>query len=485
MNKKLVPWIASGCLVVVLLAGGAWYFKSKSASAAPANYITATVKTGNIKKTVNATGTIEVPTQYNLSFSGSGKVTEIDVKVGDQVKAGQVLAKQDQTDAQNQVTQAQNNLTQAQLKLSQLKAPPSQVSLLQAQNSVSRAQVNANNAQSALQTLQSYKTASTLQAAIDKATGQQQAALQDYKDYPADLDAAITQAASNNTGAQDDLNLAKAQLAQTTAGPSSTDLQLAQSQVSQAQAALATAQSGLSSTTITAPVDGTVAAVNGQIGQSPSSGGSGGGNSSSSSSGFITLLGNSSNMQVVVPVDEADIGSVQVNQSVDMTLDAYPDKHFTGSVTQVSPTGSTQSGVTTFSVTVSVPADSSMKPGMSANISIIVAQKQNVLTVPSMAVNDNGSGQTVSLPPADGSSRPQRIQVKIGIDDGNNAEVLSGLQAGDQVVIGVRSQTSSSSQNSNRSGFGGGGFNMGGAGVRIPAGGGGGGFVSGGNRGGN
>ncbi len=475
MNKKLVPWIASGCLAVVLLVGGTWYFKVKSASAAPANYITATVKTGNIKKTVNATGTIQAPTQDNLSFSGSGKVTEIDVKVGDQVKAGQVLAKQDQTDAQNQVIQAQNTLTQAQLKLSELKAPPSQVSVLQGQDSLAKAQVNAASAQSALQTLQSYKNADILQAAIDKATGQEQATLQEYKDNPADLDAAISQAANNYTGAQDDLNLAKAQLAQTTAGPSSADLQLAQSQVSQAQASLAAAQSGLSSTTISAPVDGTIAAVNGQVGQSPSSGGSSGGNGSgssgsNSSSGFITLIGNSSTMQVVVPVDEADIDSVQANQSVDMTLDAYPDKHFTGSVTQVSPTGNTQSGVTTFDVTVSVPNDSSMKPGMSANISIIVAQKQNVLTVPSMAVNDTGSAQTVSLVPADGSSRPERRQVQIGIDDGNNAEVLSGLQAGDQVVIGVRSQTSSGSQSGSRSGLGGfgggfgGGFSGGGSG---------------------
>ncbi len=471
MNKKMLPWIVSGCLVVVLLAGGAWYFKSKSASAAPANYITATVKYGNVKKTVNATGTIQVPTQYSLSFSGSGKVTEIDVKAGDQVKAGQVLAKQDQTDVQNQVTQAQNNLTQAQLKLSQLKAPPSQVSLIQGQNSVARAQVNANNAQSALQTLQNYKNdPNSLQDAIAKATGQQQATLQGYLDTST-LDAAITQATSAYNSAQDDLNLAKAQLAQTTAGPSSADLQLAQSQVSQAKAALDSAKSALSSTTITAPVDGTIASVNGQVGQSPSSGGSGSNGSSGGSGGFITLLGNSSTMQVVVPVDEADIGSVQVNQTVDMTLDAYPDKHFTGSVTQVSPTGSTQSGVTTFAVTVSVPADSSMKPGMSANIAIIVAQKQNVLTVPSMAVNDNGSGQTVSLAPADASSRPQRIQVKIGIDDGNNAEVLSGLQEGDQVVIGVRSQTSSTSQNGNRSGIGAmGGF--GGMGGGFPAGGG-------------
>ena len=195
------------------------------------------------------------------------------------------------------------------------------------------------------------------------------------------------------------------------------------------------------------------------------------------------MMGNSSTMQVSVPVDEADIGSVKVGQSVDMTLDAYPGKNYTGAVTQVSPTGTTSSGVTTFAVTVTVPADSSMMPGMSANISIIVAQKQNVLTVPSMAVNDNGSTQTVTVAPTTASGRPQRVQVTIGIDDGNNAEVLSGLQDGEQVVIGVRSQTTSTSSSSNRGGFGGGGFVMGGGAARSL--GGGGGFAGGGNQGGN
>lgn len=441
MNRKSVPWMISGGLVIVLLAGGFWFYEAKHANAATTNYVTGVVKTGNIEKTVSATGTVQATSLYNLSSSG-GKITEIDVKAGDQVKAGQVLAKLDSTQAQQQVTQAQTNLTQAQLKVSQLEAPPSQVSVLSAQNAVSKAQVNADSALNNLQVLQSYKNPDTLKAAIAKCASlgsqgpnAQLATLQDYADNPADLDAAITQATNTYNNSQADLNLANAQLAQVNAGPNSTDLQLAASQVSAAKSNLSSAQTGLNNTIITAPADGTVTAVNGQVGQTPASG------------TFITLMGSSDTMQIVVPVNEADISNIQVGQPVDITLEAYRDKSFKGAVVQVNPTGDTQSGVTTFGVTVNVTnTDNLMKPGMSANVSIIIAQKQNVLTVPSMAIHDNGSEQTVSIAPAAPSGRPEVRTVEIGLDDGKNAEVVQGLQEGEQVVIGIRAQQSTTQQ---------------------------------------
>lgn len=470
MNKKMVPWVISGVLVVVLIGGGLWYSKVKKASAATNNFITGTVKMGNVKQTVSATGTVEAPTEYNLTFGTNGKVTEIDVKVGDTVKAGQVLAKVDQTQAQQQVVQAQANLTQAQLKLSQLQAPPTQVSVLQAQDAVTKAQAAASSAQSNLQTLQSYTNAATLNAAIasaqkDQVQGSQgqgsqgqtpgYSTLVDYKNNPSDLTTAISQATNTYNNAQADLALANAQLAQVNAGPTSTDVQTAESQITSANANLASAQSNLSGTVLTAPVDGTVTAVNGLIGANSSGGGSG---SSSGSSGFITLIPNTGTMQISVPVDEADIANVKVGQAADITLDAYPNKNFSGTVTQVNPTGTTQSGVTTFGVTVTVPnTNNLMKVGMSANVDIIVAEKDNVLTVPSMAVHDNGSTQTVLIAPAGGKGHPVSEPVTIGIDDGNNAQVLQGLQDGDQVIIGFKAQATTQSS-SNRGGFGGGGF---------------------------
>ncbi|TGE31775.1 efflux RND transporter periplasmic adaptor subunit [Desulfosporosinus sp. Sb-LF] len=469
MNRKSIKWISGGLLVTVLFAGGLWFYDTKNANASTISYITGMVRNGTVEKAVSATGTIQPINQYNLSSSSGGKITEIDVKIGDQVKSGQILAKLDPTQAQQQVTQAQNGLTQAQLKLNQLNAPPSQVSVLNAQSAVLKAQSNESNALNNLRTLQSYKNTSILKAAISKlqTSSNQGSTLQDYVSNPSDLDAAIDQATITYQIAQADLNVAKAQQTQTKAGTSNTDIQLAQSQVTQAQTSLNSAQTTLNSAVITAPADGTITAINGQVGASPSgSQGSSSSTSNQSSSAFISMIGASDTMQVVVPVNQVDIGKISAGLSADITLDAFSNKKFQGTVVQVSPTGTTQSGVTTFNVTVNVTnTDNAMKSGMSANVSIIIAQKKNVVTVPSIAVHSKGSTQTVSLAPV-GQATPVVRTVQIGLDDGKNAEVIQGLQEGDKVVIGTKTPqakttTTNNSLNSalsggNMGGFGGG-----------------------------
>lgn len=487
--KKPLPWIISGVLTVVLISGGILLYEGNHPVSASSSYITSLVREGNIKETVNATGTIDASSLYSLSANG-GKVTELDVKVGDQVKAGQVLAKVDPTQAQQQVDQAQANLTQSQVKLNQLLAPPSQVSQISAENSVAKAQMSATSAGSNLSVLQSYKNNAVLSAAIAKAQStnsqgpnSQLSTLQDYATNPSDLTAAIAQATSTYNSAENDLKLANAQLAQVKAGANSSDIQLAQNQVSQAKLALTQAQTTLATTTLTAPADGIITAVNAQTSgtTSSSSGQSAGNASGSSNSSLITLMGNTDTMQVVVPVNQVDIAKVKLNLPVDLSLDAYSNQKFSGTVTQVNPTGDTQNGVTTFGVTVTVQNQNNlMKPGMSANVSIIVAQKENVLTVPSSAVHTNGSGKTVTLAPTSNSSSTEVRPVQIGLDDGKNAEVIQGLQAGDRIVVGIKTQQTTKTQTTtsllgggnagSRGGYGGGFSGAGGGNRNMKAG---------------
>ncbi|WP_425801099.1 efflux RND transporter periplasmic adaptor subunit [Desulfitobacterium sp. Sab5] len=453
--KKPLPLIISGVLTVVLIGGGVWLYRANHSATPSSNYITNLVREGNIKETVNATGTVNATSLYQLSANG-GKVTEVDVKVGDQVKAGQVLAKLDPTQAQQQVSQAQANLTQAQLKLTQLQGPPSQVNLISAENSVAKAEANAAGAENSLSVLQSYKNSSVLAAAIAKiqstasqGSTSQLNTLQDYEANPANLDTAIAQATNTYNGTENDLKLAKAQLAQVNAGANSSDLQLAENQVSQAKLSLTQANTTLANTTLTAPADGIITAVNTQAaGTSASSGSQNSGSSDvSNNSSLITLMGNTDTMQVVVPVNQVDIAKIKTGLSVDLTLDAYPNQNFSGTVTQVNPTGDTQNGVTTFGVTISAPnSNNLMKPGMSANVSIIIEQKGNVLTVPSSAVHTNGSEKTVSLAPSSNSGTPIVQTVQIGLDDGKNAEVIQGLKAGDRVIVGIKTQQTAKTQ---------------------------------------
>jgi HlyD family secretion protein len=444
MNKK-IPWIVAGVLAVVLIGGGTWYYKSKNTTTAP-SYLFGEVKKGTVAKKINATGTIQYPTQYNLTFDGKARLTKVNVAVGDSVKAGQVLAEVDSAGANQQVLQAKASLTGAKIKLNQLKAGASQVTVIGAQNTLADAKTKLDKAQ------------------------------QDLNNAKAGSDASLIQQAQESfDSTQRNYNLAKAKMDELNAGTSSTDIQSAQLQVEQAQASLATAQAALDQTKLVAPSDGLITTVNGKVGEYPGSSSSTSG-SGSGSSAFIVLMGASSTMQIVVPADEADIGNVKVDQTVDITLSAFPDKKFSGIVAHVAPAGKTQNNVTTFDVTISADnTDNLMKVGMSANVAIMIEQKQNVLMVPSEAVRGRGTSKTVLLAPAQGVKQPTSQDVQIGLDDGINAEVISGLEEGRQVITGVRAQKAttttttnpfSSGGASNRGSFGGmsggGGANRGG-----------------------
>ncbi|WP_407311970.1 efflux RND transporter periplasmic adaptor subunit [Desulfosporosinus sp. SB140] len=362
MKKRRIDWVISGVLIVaVALVGGNILYNTQNAKADTPSYITGTVRMGTVEKSVSASGTIQSLNQYDLSSSSGGKITEIDVKVGDSVKAGQQLARFDSSQAQEQLDTAQANLIQAQTKVDQ-------------------------------------------------------------------------------------------------AGSNSTNLEAAQLQLSAAQIAYDSAKTVLADTIIKAPADGIITAVNGQVNSASSSGTSSSGQSSSNSTGsqgnsaLISMIGTSDTMQVVVPVNQVDIGKVSVGQAANITLDAYQGQTFSGKVTEVSPTGTSQSGVTTFNVAINVTnKDNEMKSGMSANVTIIIAQKQNVLTIPSSAVHTNGSNETVSLLKS-GSTIPVTQTIQTGLDDGKTVEVVQGLQAGDKIVLGIRSTSSQTKSQTSQSG---------------------------------
>src|SRR4051812_6494264 len=183
-------------------------------------------------------------------------------------------------------------------------------------------------------------------------------------------------------------------------------------------------------------------------------------------------------MQIDANVAEADVGAVAVDQDVEFTVDAFPTRTFQGKVTQVRNAPITVQNVVTYDTVIGVTnADLKLKPGMTANVSIIVAHRDNVLLVknaalryrppdatpapagsprPSAAAGDGaGSPRTGAGRPGGsreggprerrpertvyvsrGGSRPQPVQIKSGISDGVTTEVLDGLKEGDLVVTG-------------------------------------------------
>ena len=153
----------------------------------------------------------------------------------------------------------------------------------------------------------------------------------------------------------------------------------AKAQIAQYQASLKTAQTNLGYTKIIAPVDGTVISREIDLGSPVAA--------SFQAPELFTIAQDLTNMQIEVSVSEADIGQVADGQDVTYTIDGYPDMNFKGKVTQVRLSPTTESNVVTYTVIVDVNnEDLKLKPGMTANVSIITNKSENVLCVPNVAL---------------------------------------------------------------------------------------------------
>lgn len=213
-------------------------------------------------------------------------------------------------------------------------------------------------------------------------------------------------------------------------------IRAAQAQINQYQATLRTAQTNLGYTRIIAPVDGTVVSREIDLGQPVAA--------SFQAPELFTIAQDLTKMQIEVNVSEADIGKVKEGQDVIYTLDGYPDSEFSGKVTQVRISPTTVSNVVTYSVIVGVDnEDLKLKPGMTANVSIITEKSENVLCVPNIALKftPNTDGQKYKNQGiwVMQDRKPQRVDIKPGASDDTSTEVISdALSEGTKVITGIK-----------------------------------------------
>jgi hypothetical protein len=148
-------------------------------------------------------------------------------------------------------------------------------------------------------------------------------------------------------------------------------------------------------------------------------------------------------IEVSAVLDEIDVPQVKPGQRVIVSLSSLSDLELSGEVSAISSTSKTQSGVVTYTVTIRVtpPTEVQLREGMSATADIIVEEANNVLVVPTQAISDVANNQVVEV--LVNGVIEQRI-VTTGISDGSYSEVLSGLQAGEQVILPTATSTSTS-----------------------------------------
>ena len=252
--------------------------------------------------------------------------------------------------------------------------------------------------------------------------------------------------------AQNDLDTAKSNYDQAVA-----QIALDQAAVAQAQASLEESQVNLRYTDILSPVDGVVVSRNVDVGQTVAA--------SFQTPTLFLIAQDLTKMQVDTNVSESDVGRVQEEQPATFTVDAYPGQRFRGKVAQVRNAPITVQNVVTYDVVVAVDnAKLELKPGMTANVTVTTAKRDQVLRLPVRALRFRPEGEAtagshkeesaVYLLGSDGALR--RVEVQAGVRDNQRVEVLGGdLHEGDQVVTGLRRETPEATPAARPPGFGG------------------------------
>lgn len=354
---------------------------------------THTISHGDIVETVTATGTLESVTQVDVGTQVTGIIAKLYADYNTQVKAGQLIAEIDKTTLDAELRSANANLESARTTYE-----------------YSKRNYDRDRQLHDKQLISDYEFETT------------------RKEY-----------------------------------------QVAKAAYDKAQADRVRAAKNLSYAEIYSPIDGIVISREVEVGQTVVS---------SMNVANLFTIADLSNMRVVADVDEADIGSVKVGMSASFTVDAFPNDVFEGQVTQVRLKPTTTSNVVTYEVLINAPnPELKLIPGLTANITINVKEARNVLTVPLKALRfePQSFADNEGLPPYDSvptppasASRPEKpgdkpkdpaipttdmhrlvwalrdgrlvpVEIELGVDNGVDAQVISGLVEGDKVAIAYES----------------------------------------------
>jgi len=376
--------------ILLAIAGMAfWVWRRPSLSRTDR---TITVRRATIATTVQATGRVQALRQADLSLPTGGEVLTVSVQVGDAVTAGTLLLALDTTEPEQRVREAEANLSLRQIALDRARTGGSDDEI-----EVARARLQ-----------QAIVARQAAQAAYDKNAGNADAATSAEA-------VALARAKANEQAAQNTFRRA-------VHGAPPEEIASLEQQVSLAQINLERARRNLAGTRLVAPFAGTVTAVRTHPHErvNPTQ--------------PLATLADLSTLIIVAAVDETDIRAVAPGQPATIRLDAAPGEVITGTVSNVAPAASSQRGATTFDTEIrfTTTGDRHLHPGMSAEVTIVTARRENVLAVPRQALRQVGSKQLVTI---EENGRRRDVEVVTGVHNAQQVEVISGLQEGEQVVV--------------------------------------------------
>jgi macrolide-specific efflux system membrane fusion protein len=395
-------------LAVVAVACGivAWTLRKPTAP----TLATSPVTRGDLEQTVEATGVIDAYKLVSVGAQASGQIKSLKVQLGDTVKQGDLIAEIDATTQRNAVLNAQASLDQVTAQRA-----VQQASLRQAELEFARQQ-------------EMLAAEATSRAEYDTAEAQLKTARAQVKSYDAQIKGRETE--------------------------------------------LGTANANLAYTRITAPMDGTVVAVVAEEGRTVNA---------NQTAPTIVMLARLDLVTVNAEVSEADVVKIKAGMPVYFTTLGDPDRKYHATLRQINPApssiasdsaSSSSSSSSSASSAVYYNAlfdvenpDGTLRIDMTAQVSVLLKQAKGVLTIPSVALGRKARDGQYVVRVADADGVPQPRKVKIGINTGSSAEVLSGLKEGEKVVVGEGSATPAANSGGSR---GGAQMRMGGPGMGGP-----------------
>lgn len=381
---------------------------------------------GDLVISVSGSGNVEVSNEVNLAFEVGGRIDRIYAEEGDNVTEGDVLAKLDTGALELALTQARVALTTQQVALTtqQVAVTTANVSLRTAKHSLDEAR-----------DLYTWPEIKVAQSDVDEAEA--------FVDYVIERNlpqASLAYAQARLTAAEAILDAMimsydteevaikkmEVELAEQSLELARQSLELTQQSLEQAQQSVEQAQKNLNEATLTAPFDGVAANVyakEGDVIPSPTM-----------ATKVIIHLIDLTTMELNVEVDEIDIPGVKLGQGVIIDVDALPALELEGKVIFISPVAKEEAGVVLYEVSIGfdVPQGSGLRVGMSAEADIVIKERNNVLLVPDRAIKQDSEGNSVVEVMV--GKEVQERPVVIGISDGFDTEIVSGLNEGEVVV---------------------------------------------------
>ena len=381
-------WSHKWFVLVVVLALGAGGWQGVRVLWGPA-VVVDQVRRGNLVETVVASGHVETPFRVEIGSQITGTVEDVLVQEGERVSKGQHLISLESRELKAAVVQAQGAVAQAEARMRQL----AELTLPSAREALAQAQANLLNAQLTYdRTSQLTKNGFATRAALD--------------DAQKTLDVARTQVRT-------------AEFQVYTASLGGSDYVMAQTLLNQAHANLETAESRLGYATISAPRDGVLITRNVERGAVVQPGKA------------LLVLAPAGEVQLVLQIDERNLGKISLGQKALASADAYPDRRFAAVVSYINPGVDITRASVEVKLAVAEPPDY-LRQDMTVSVDIEVAAKDQALVLPVRSVDDVLSGQPWVL--GIRSGRAVKRPVRLGLRGNSHIEIQEGMAEGEVAI---------------------------------------------------